>query len=261
MAASSVMAQVAVSAFAGKLNGIVFSTGLRPYYVVRAIPTRDPTDLGLTMLEGVNLFEGLSEDDRETIERHAVTRRYRKSTVIIEQGDAANSLYILRAGRVKVFASNGQGREIIFNEQGEGAVLGELALLAGIPRTASVMTLVDSEFLVLSRQAFDDCLADHPEITLNLVRYLALRVQQLTESVSDFALMDVYGRIAKLLQETATTEGDRTITPKLTHQQIADFVGASREMVSKILKDLKVGGYVDVEGKRYILLRKLPVHW
>lgn len=213
------------------------------------------------MLENVYLFETLSADDRATIERHVMTKHYRKNTVIIEQGDDGSALYILLAGRVKVFSANDQGREVIFSEQGEGAVLGELALLAGIPRTASVMTLCDSEFAVLSKQSFANCLREHPEIALNLVRTLALKVQSLTESVTDFALLGVYGRIAKLLEESAEPIDGRNITPKLTHQQIADHVGASREMVSKIIKDLRSGGYLAVEGKRYIVQRKLPARW
>ena len=83
----------------------------------------------------------------------------------------------------------------------------------------------------------------------------------MTESVTDFALMDVYGRIAKILGESAVEEDGRTITPKFTHQQIADRVGASREMVSKILKDLRIGGYIAAEGKRYVRIRRLPARW
>lgn len=213
------------------------------------------------MLQHVHLFDGLAQDELKAIEKHIAIKRYRKHTVIINQGDEANALYLLLAGRVKVFAANEQGREVIFNEQEEGAVLGELALLAGIPRTASVMTLLDSEFAVLSKQSFANCLREHPEIALNLVRSLALKVHSLTESVTDFALLGVYGRIAKLLEESAEPQNGRLITPKLTHQQIADHVGASREMVSKIIKDLRAGDYLAVEGKRYVLQRNLPSRW
>lgn len=213
------------------------------------------------MLRDVYLFDGLTEEERDTIERHAVVKRYRKQTVIIEHGDDANALYILRAGRSKAYIANDRGKEIVLSEQEPGAVLGELALLADIPRTASVMTLDDCEFLVLSRHSFAECLKDHPHIAFNLISSLARQVRTLTESVTDFALLDVYGRIAKILTESAIEEDGRSITPKLTHQQIADRVGASREMVSKILKDLRVGGYLAVEGKRYVLQRKLPPHW
>jgi len=213
------------------------------------------------MLRHVYLFAGLPDEELETIERHAVTKRYRKNTVIIEKGDDANALYILLEGRVKAYVANDRGKEIILSEQGPDAVLGELALLAGIPRTASVMTLVDSEFLVLSRRSFEDCLQSAPNIAFNLIKSLAAQVKNLTDSVTDFALLDVYGRIAKVLSESSVDEDGQQITPQLTHQQIADHVGSSREMVSKILKDLKKGGYLSMIGKRYVIHRKLPAHW
>ncbi|MCB1922754.1 MAG: Crp/Fnr family transcriptional regulator [Gammaproteobacteria bacterium] len=215
----------------------------------------------IKMLNNVYLFDGLSDEERATIERHAVLKHYRKNTVIIERGDDANALYIMQSGRAKAYVANEKGREVVLSEQEPGAVLGELALLGEIPRTASVMTLEDSDFLVLSKRSFDECIKEHPHIAFNLIRALARQVDALTASITDFALLDVYGRIAKVLTESAVEEGERVITPKLTHQQIADRVGASREMVSKILKDLRAGGYIDVESKRYVIQRRLPANW
>ena len=213
------------------------------------------------MLDKVYLFEGLAPEELATIEQHAVNKRYRKNTVIIERGDDANTLYVLLEGQVKAYVADDSGKEIVLSQQGPGAVLGELALLAEIPRTASVMTLEDSEFVVLSKRSFMQCITDHPHIAFNLIRALAGQVQTLTESVTDFALLDVYGRIVKVLSDSAADENGTMITPKFTHQHIADRVGASREMVSRILKDLKLGGYLSAEGKRYILHRKLPDRW
>ena len=101
------------------------------------------------MLDKVYLFEGLAPEELATIEQHAVNKRYRKNTVIIERGDDANTLYVLLEGQVKAYVADDSGKEIVLSQQGPGAVLGELALLAEIPRTASVMTLEDSEFVVL----------------------------------------------------------------------------------------------------------------
>lgn len=213
------------------------------------------------MLNQVYLFDGLSNDEIAAIEEHATIRRYRKNTVIIERDDDANSLYILLQGQAKIYVADDSGREVVLRQQGPGSVIGELALLAEISRTASVMTLEDCEFLVLAKHSFAQCLKLYPDIAFNLVRALARQVQVLTESVTDFALLDVYGRIVKVLSESAAEEEGRTITPRFTQQQIADRVGASREMVSKILKDLKLGGYLSVEGKRYVLHRRLPIKW
>ena len=213
------------------------------------------------MLMQASLFEGLSEEDIAMIKQHATIRHYRKNTVIIERGDDANALYMILEGQVKAYVADEDGKELILSQQGRGSVLGELALLADIPRTASVMTLEESEFLVLSKSAFMQCLGDHPTIAFNLIRLLANQVHTLTESVTDFALLNVYGRVVKILNDSATEENGVRITPRYTQQQLADRVGASREMVSKILKDLKAGGYLSIEGKRYVINHKLPDRW
>ena len=213
------------------------------------------------MLDQVPLFDGLTAEELSTIAQHAVKKPYRKNTVIIERGDEANTLYVLLEGRVKTYIADENGKEIVLNELGPGTQLGELALLGDIPRTASVQTVEDSAFLVLTKRSFLQCLADHPTIALNLIRLLVQRTQALTESVGDLALRDVYGRIAKVLNDSAAEEDGQLITPPFTHQQIADRVGSSREMVSKILKDLKTGGYLSTADKRFILQRRLPAKW
>ena len=213
------------------------------------------------VLEQVPLFSGLDSDDLEAIERQAVRKRYRRNTVIIEHGDEANTLYFMINGRVKIYAVGDDGKEVVFGEKGAGSYVGELGLLAGGTRSASVQTLEDSEFLVLTQDSFNRIISAHPEIALILLRDLAKRACELSDDVSAFALLDVYGRIVKLLNSNAVEERGRRITGRLTHQDIADRVGSSREMVSKILKDLKVGGYIEIEQKRIVLLRTLPDRW
>lgn len=213
------------------------------------------------MLDQVPLFAGLDAEELATIEQHAVKKRYRKNTVIIERGDEANTLFVLVEGSVKTYVADDSGREIVLNELGPGTQLGELALLADIPRTASVMTVEESVLLVLTKRSFMQCLADHPNIAFNLIRLLVQRTRELTETVSELALSDVYGRVVKLLTEAASSEEGREITRPFTHQQIADRVGSSREMVSKILKDLRVGGYLEADGKRFVLHKRLPAKW
>jgi CRP/FNR family cyclic AMP-dependent transcriptional regulator len=213
------------------------------------------------VLEQVPLFSGLDADDLAAIERRAVRKRYRRNTVIIERGDDASQLFFLIEGRVKVYVVGDDGREMVFGERGPGSYVGELALLTGDSRSASVETLADTEFLVLGRETFNQVITEHPQIALVLLRDLARRACALSEDVSDFALLDVYGRIAKLLQNSARDEAGQRITGRLTHQDIADRVGASREMVSRILKDLRTGGYIAVEKKRIVILRDLPERW
>lgn len=213
------------------------------------------------MLDKVPLFAGLSPEELDVIAQHAVRKSYRKNTVIIERGDEANTLFVLTEGRVKTYLADEQGREIVLNDLGPGSQLGELALLGDSPRTASVMTVEDSVFLVLTKRSFLQVLSDHPELAFNLIRLLVERTQTLTESVGDLALRDVYGRLNKLLTESADDVDGSLVSGPFTHQQIADRVGSSREMVSKILKDLKTGGYIACEGRKFTLLKRLPAKW
>lgn len=213
------------------------------------------------MLEQVPLFSGLDASDLEAIAHQAVRKRFRRNTIIIEHGDDANTLYFLVNGRVKIFAVADNGKEIVFGEKGPGSYVGELGLLADGKRSASVQTLEDSEFLVLTKDWFNRIISEHPQIALIMLRDLARRACDLSNDLSAIALLDVYGRIVKLFESSAVEEDGFLITGRLTHQDIADRVGSSREMVSKILKDLRVGGYIAVEKKRVVLLRPLPASW
>ena len=214
------------------------------------------------MLEKVSIFSGLNARALKAIERIAVCKRYRRNTIIMEYGDDANTLYFLINGLVKIFFVSEDGKEIVFGEKGPGSYVGELGLLAGSKRTASVQTLEDSEFLVLTRESFERILSEHQDLALILLRDLARKVCEVTENISAFALLDVYGRIVKLFNASSEERQDGLhVVSRLTQQDIADRVGSSREMVTKILKDLKIGGYISVEQRRFVLLKPLPKNW
>ncbi len=215
----------------------------------------------VSLLDNVPLFSGLSPQELTTIESHGVVRQYRKNTIIIHKGDETDSLYLILSGKVKVFVADETGKEIILNTQETGEHVGELALVRQSPRTSSVMTLEDSRFLVLSKAAFQECLSRHPTIAFNLIGALAERISVLSDNVSSLALLDVYGRVAKVLVERSAEQDGKQVTERLTQQDIANMVGASREMVSKIFKDLKQGGYISLDGQRIVLHRKLPARW
>ena len=214
-----------------------------------------------SVLAKVPLFSGLLPEELATIESHGVSRSLRKNTLVIDRGEETDSLYLILSGKVKVFISDEEGREVILNTQGVGEHFGELALVRESPRTSSVLTLEDSKFLILSKAAFQECLERHPSIAFNLIRALAERISALSDNVSSLALLDVYGRVAKVLAEHSTEQDGKRVTEPLTQQDIASMVGASREMVNKIFKDLKQGGYVSVDEHRVILHRTLPARW
>lgn len=213
------------------------------------------------MLENIPLFSGLSKEVLAEIEHHGSIKTYKKNTVIISQGDDTNSLYVILSGSVKVYISGDDGREAVLNHQHAGDYFGDLALIDSQPRVASVMTVEPSRFMIISRDDFMQCLSKNPEIALNLIKPLTSRIRMLAQNVSSLALLDVYGRVARTLLQEAKEEGDALVTDKLTQQEIAGMVGASRAMVSRIMKDLKAGGYISLEKKRITIHQKLPAHW
>lgn len=203
----------------------------------------------------------LSEADLMAMGSHGIARSYPKNTIIVTEGDTTDSLYIILEGRVKAFVSDGEGHDMVLSTQGPGEYFGEMALDEG-PRSASIMTLEPSRFLVVQKNDLRDFVMKNPAFALSLIEKLIHRARSLTASVKSLALMDVYGRVARLLLELAEeTEGTLTISQHLTQQEIASRIGASREMVSRILKDLSSGGYLTHSRTGIVLHRKPPEHW
>ena len=188
-------------------------------------------------------------------------QQYRKDVVMLQEGDHGDTLYIVLAGRVKVFATSVDDREIVFDIHGPGEYVGEMALDGG-PRSASVMTLEPTTCSVVTRVTLKDHIAKHPEFAFELLAKVIRRARRATESARDLALLDVYGRVRRLFDSIAVErDGTRLIPEKLTHQEIADRVGSSREMISRLLKDLSEGGYISVSEKLITLRKPLPPNW
>jgi len=203
----------------------------------------------------------MDQSDIEMIAAQTVTRQFPKNTVIVNQGDETDSFYVIVQGKVDVFLQNDKGKEIIINTLGLCESFGELAPLGRIPRQASIITTEDSTFGIISRQVFMDTLLVKPSIGMRIIDLLIRRIQDLTEEVSSLALEDVYNRVVRVLYKHAQEVGDKLVTEKLTQQDIASRVGATREMVHRILKELKKGGYISIEGKHITIEKKLPPGW
>ncbi|ARN76435.1 Crp/Fnr family transcriptional regulator [Oceanicoccus sagamiensis] len=212
------------------------------------------------MLDKVEIFDGLSEQELEALSASSVVRSYPKNTVIINENDHADSLYIIESGRVKVYCSDKNGKEFIMNTLTAEDYFGELALLDDDKRSASVRTMEKSSFCIIYKEDFNKVLEQQPNIAKTLIRNLTRRVRKLTKDVKALALQDVYGRVTNVLTTLADEreDGSAIIPEKLTQQDIADRVGASREMVARILKDLTIGEYISFEGRNIILNGKLP---
>jgi CRP/FNR family transcriptional regulator, cyclic AMP receptor protein len=206
-------------------------------------------------------FAPLAEETLRAIAVTGVVRQFPKQTVLIHDGDIGDALYIILSGRVKVYASNAAGREVVIDFRGQGECIGEMSL-DGSPRSASVMTVEPTTCAIVNRAQFRDFILAHPEFAMYLIEKLIHRVRVTTENVKSLALSDVYGRLARLLNALATeVDGKWVVLEKLTQQDIADRVGASRDMIGKLMKDLVAGGYLTVEDRTISILRKLPTGW
>ena len=184
-------------------------------------------------------------------------RLYPKNTIILSEGDPSNCLYVIHSGKLKAFLADEQGREIVLNIMEPGEYFGEIALIDNEARSASVMTMEDSQLTLVTKEEFNDCLLRNPKLATPLMLGLIKRLRISTRKVGSLALLDVYGRVAStLLQLAKELDGKLVIREKLTHQEIANIVGASREMVSRIMHDLTQGGYISVDSKRQIILNE-----
>jgi CRP/FNR family cyclic AMP-dependent transcriptional regulator len=191
----------------------------------------------------------------------ATVRAFPKRAIIVTEGDDSDSLYVMISGKARVFVADDKGREVQLNQLGVGEYFGEVTLDGG-PRSASVMALEDCRCAVVKRAELTAFIEKNPELAIHIVRKLARRVRDLTENVRSLALMDVYGRVARLLLELAEdNEGRLVVSEPLTHKDIASRVGASREMISRIFSDLADGGYVRKEEGLLVIARKPPPRW
>ena len=205
--------------------------------------------------------EGLPQPLLESIATVATARSFPKGAIIVNEGDETDSLYVMLSGRARVYVADAEGHEAQLNRIGAGEYFGEVTLDGG-PRSASVMALEECRCAVIRRAELDAFMAKNPAFALHLVRKLASRVRALTENVRSLALMDVYGRVARLLLELAEERDGRTVIEEpLTQKDIASRVGCSREMISRIFSDLAAGGYVRKENGKLVILRKPPARW
>jgi CRP/FNR family cyclic AMP-dependent transcriptional regulator len=201
-------------------------------------------------------------DSLRALARRGEIRRYRRDTLLITEGELGDTLFVILAGRLRSFAAGDGGREITYGVYGPGEYLGEMSLDGG-PRSANVITLEPSVCAVVTRQTLQAHIAEHPQFAFELLAKVIRRARAATLSAKQLALNDVYGRLVLLLNGLAQArpDGTRAIDGHLTHREIAGHLGCSREMVSRLMKDLERGGYVRAQGPVRVLARALPARW
>jgi CRP-like cAMP-binding protein len=210
----------------------------------------------LESLRAIPLFSRVTESDLEELATHLIERRFPKNATVVEEGLPGDYMYVIREGRAKVTKASEDGREKIMNFLEAGAFFGDMALLGDETRSASVKTLEECVLLALSRRDFIDLLRQSPDLSLAVIEELANRLRETNEQARSLSFQGVEERTRNLFERIARPEksgAGRLLTPSLTHQQIADMVGTSRETVTRSIKQLKQSGWLAQEGKRYVV--------
>ncbi len=209
----------------------------------------------LASLRRIPLFAGVSDMQLEQLARMAAMRKFPRHRTIVHAGDNTSSLFVIVSGSVKVLSRDVEGREVILTFLGEGECFGEMGLIDGAPRSADVVAFDACELLEISRADFIRTLTENSDLCLNIMKSLVLRLRQANWKIESLALMDVYGRVAKLLLDLSEeVDGTRQVRRKVTKQDMAKMVGASREMVTRVIKDLETSGFIRVDDGTIMIM-------
>ena len=211
--------------------------------------------VSLTVLRALPIFETLDDECLKPLTRVAMLRQIPRNTVALHAGDHTDNIYFVLSGSLKVQVSDEEGREVILSMLGPGELFGEMGVLDDHPRSATVLAVEASEVVVMGKADFKQCLVENPDVSLFIMRNLTKRLRLADRNIESLALLDVYGRVARLLLEAAeTVDGRKVVTHKLTKQDIAKMIGASREMVSRVMRDLTAQGLIHEHDGQLILV-------
>jgi CRP/FNR family cyclic AMP-dependent transcriptional regulator len=214
-------------------------------------------DENKAFLKRVALFSGLTDAQIERLAAGSVRRSYPKGRTIVAEGEPSQSLYILLSGRAKVQRSDTEGKEVILAVLGPGECFGEMSLIDDAPRSASVITIESCDFMSINKESFKTMMVSSPEISMRIMKGLVKRLREADKKIETLALLDVYGRVARVLLDFSEQVGmDRIVRSKLPRQEIAKMIGASREMVSRVMKGLEVEGYIVPMPEGKLMLRE-----
>lgn len=211
----------------------------------------------IAFLRRVPLFSGLTESQIERLAAGSVRRNFPKGRVIVTEGEPSQSLYILLSGRAKVQRSDTDGKEVILAVLGPGECFGEMSLIDDSPRSASVITTESADFMSINKDSFKSMMLSSPEMSMRIMIGLVRRLREADKKIETLALLDVYGRVARVLLDMSEKLGEeRIVRTRLPRQEIAKMIGASREMVSRVMKGLEVEGYIVPMPEGRLMLRE-----
>jgi CRP/FNR family cyclic AMP-dependent transcriptional regulator len=212
-------------------------------------------------IQDTDMLSTLADPMSRELAGCGVVRTYRKGVVVINEGDIGDTVYVILKGKVKIFVTDEDQREMILDTRGVGESVGEMSMDGGV-RSASVMCVEDCTFSILTRKTLNDAIRANPEFAITMMSILISRARLATDLVKDLAFRDVYQRVARLLPQLAEEQPDGRliITERISQAEIAKRVGASRDMVNRIFRELTNGGYVKIDGDQIVLSqKKLPL--
>ena len=213
----------------------------------------------LDLIRRVPLFSMLTNDQAQSIADSVVKRRFRRGEIVVEHNKKSNALFILLTGRARVLTSDSRGREVILAVLQPGDYVGEMSLIDNEPHSATVRAEVQADILVLGRAKFARCLPENSTLSYAILRGLVRRLRNADRQIESLALLDVYGRVARtLLEMSEDVAGVKTIRNKVSRQDMAKVVGASREMVSRVMKDLEERGVIETQEDGSVIIKERP---
>lgn len=198
------------------------------------------------LLRRVPVFAELTDHQMTQLAVAVTKRRVRRGELIVEQGKKSHALFVLLSGRARVVMTDRRAKEVILAVLGPGDYVGEISLIDGKSHSANVQAEVQCDLLVLDHKDFSRCLAENHAMAMAVIKGLAYRLRNADEKIRSLALMDVYSRVTKVLIGLSQPAGDKqlVIKEKMTRQDIAKMVGASREMVSRVMRGFEEQGFI-----------------
>ena len=215
------------------------------------------TAVSVVALKTFPLFHGLSDESLASIARVSMMRRFPRGQSVVCAGDRPDYVYLVLTGSLKVVVSDEDGREVILSILGQGELFGEMGMFDERPRSASVIAVVPADLVLISKQDFRRIMQESFDVSWRIMCNLAERLRNADRKIESLALMDVYGRVARLLIEMAEDVGGQSVVVRrISKQDIAKMIGASREMVSRVMKDLEERGHIQTTAEGSIVIKE-----
>jgi len=202
--------------------------------------------VAVVALRALPIFASLSEEKLAAVAQVAALRSVPRHGVVVSAGENIDSVYLVLSGVLKVVIGDQEGREVILSMLGPGDLFGEMGAIDERPRSATVQATAESSLVVIAQTEFQRCMAENAEVALHVMRNLVKRLRAADRKIESLSLLDVYGRVARVLLDLADDrQGRKVVTRRITRQDISQMVGASREMVSRVMRDLQLRGLIE----------------